>query len=117
MIALEGLEFHAFHGAHPEEGVIGNRFTVDVSVLADMQGAVESDDLSGTVDYGIIYGIVSEVMKERVKLLEHLCGKIITRVFAECPTVEEITVAVAKANPPVGGLAKHSKITLTQTRK
>ncbi|MEL6536285.1 MAG: dihydroneopterin aldolase [Bacteroidota bacterium] len=115
-IALEGLEFYAYHGVHPEEQVVGNRFAVDLEVVSEVSRAVADDDLEGTVDYGLLYKIVEEVMAQPVKLLEHLAGKMIRRILEELPTVEEVTIQVAKANPPVGGVARQSKIRLTQAR-
>lgn len=115
-IALEGLEFFAYHGVHPAEQEIGNRFTVDLEVEAEMEAAVQHDTLSGTVDYGLLYQVVAETMKQPAKLLEALAGIIIQRVMNEFPTVSAVKVSVAKANPPVGGLARQSKVTLSQTR-
>ncbi|HAA16534.1 MAG TPA: dihydroneopterin aldolase [Cytophagales bacterium] len=116
VIALEGLEFYAYHGVHPEEQVIGNRFVVDLEVVTDVSKAVSHDELEGTVDYGHLYKVVEEVMAEPVKLLEHLGGKIMDRILQELPAVTQVMVSVAKANPPVGGVARQSKVRLTQAR-
>jgi len=50
-VTLEGIEFHAYHGAYPEESILGNRFTVDLELDTDFKTAMESDALKDTVDY------------------------------------------------------------------
>lgn len=115
-IALEGLEFFAFHGVQAEERAIGNRFTVDIQVETDISKAAEQDDLLGTVDYGELYTVVQRIMAQPAKLLEFLVGQISAEVLQNFPVVQQVTVAVAKANPPVGGVARQSKVSLTQTR-
>ena len=36
------------------------------------------------------------------KLLEHVCGRIATRLFQEFPGIEEIEIKLSKRNPPMG---------------
>ena len=38
-VALEGLEFHAFHGVYPHERESGNWFEVDIVVESDFSMA------------------------------------------------------------------------------
>ncbi|MDX5443432.1 MAG: dihydroneopterin aldolase, partial [Hymenobacteraceae bacterium] len=44
-IALEGMEFFAFHGFYDEEQKIGNKYGVDLYIKTDLHAAAESDDL------------------------------------------------------------------------
>lgn len=115
-IALEGLEFFGFHGVPAGERETGNRYTVDVHVEVDVSRAAEHDELSGTVDYSELYRIIAEVMGQQAKLLEYLAGQMLRRLLQELPAIQKATVSVAKANPPVGGVSRHSKITLSQSR-
>ena len=39
IIAIEGMEFKAFHGCFEEERVIGNKFVVDVVLEANTEEA------------------------------------------------------------------------------
>jgi len=47
-VALEGLEFHAYHGVYPHERSSGNKFEVDIMVETEFLEAAFQDDLSGT---------------------------------------------------------------------
>ncbi|MCU0390959.1 MAG: dihydroneopterin aldolase [Thermoflexibacter sp.] len=116
IIALEGLEFFAYHGFHPEERIIGNRYGVDISVKTDFRKAAEEDKIKYTVNYGTLYEIVKEEMSISVLLLEHLAQKIVQRVIIQFPQVEEVEITIRKFNPPIGGVCKSSKVTLSQSR-
>jgi 7,8-dihydroneopterin aldolase/epimerase/oxygenase len=111
-IALEGLEFFAYHGAYAEEQKIGNRYQIDISITTDFSEAADTDKLKDTVDYGSLYQIISDVMKIKAKLLEHIAQLIISSVRERYPNIEKIEVAVSKFNPPIGGVCTRAKVTL-----
>lgn len=111
-IALEGLEFFAYHGYYPEEQLIGNKYALDIIVHTDFMEAAKHDKLSETVNYGTLYQIASKVMKEPAKLLEHIAFKVIENIREHYPNVAKITVKVSKFNPPLGGVCARSVITM-----
>jgi len=111
-IALEGLEFFAYHGVHDEEQRIGNRYQVDIQVNIDFSEAAENDKLKYTVNYGDLYEIISEVMKVKARLLEHIAQLIILNVRERYPKLEKIEVSISKFNPPIGGVCTRAKVTL-----
>lgn len=111
-VALEGLEFFAYHGFYAEEQKIGNKYAVDITVTADLQESAKEDDLKKTVNYEVLYTIITEVMKEKSKLLEHIGHQIIHAVRRQFPFVESIEVKVSKYNPPIGGVCQKASITL-----
>jgi 7,8-dihydroneopterin aldolase/epimerase/oxygenase len=111
-IALEGLEFFAYHGVLDEEQRIGNKYSIDIVIEADAHEAAQYDRLRGTVNYEVIYKITAEVMQTRARLLEHIAYKIINQIRIEYPDIESVAVSVSKYNPPVGGVCHRSKITL-----
>ncbi|RYU79759.1 dihydroneopterin aldolase [Hymenobacter persicinus] len=116
-VALEGMEFFAYHGYYDEEQKIGNRYSVDLYVKADLQAAGVSDELQSTVNYVVLYGIVAEEMRVPARLLEHVGHRILDRILAELPAVRAARVRVSKFNPPFGGLCYRSAITLKAKRK
>lgn len=115
-VALEGLEFFAYHGFYEEERKIGNRYELDIRVETDFDCASENDLLEHTVDYGELYQIVSEEMQQSTKLLERLAGRIADRVLQEIAPVTQVEIRLSKLNPPLGGLCKKSTITLSKSR-
>lgn len=114
-IALEGLEFHAFHGVYPHERESGNWFEADVFVETTFRESVQ-DDLSRTVNYETLYQLVKEEMEKPSRLLETVAEKIVARVFEELPAVEEVEIKIAKLNPPIGGKCRKASLTLLKKR-
>ena len=102
-VALEGMQFYAFHGFYEEEQLIGNYFVVDVYVDTNFMGAAQSDDLGGTVNYETIYFICRLEMKKTSKLLEHVAQRILNKLSAQFSRASGITVRISKMNPPLGG--------------
>ena len=49
-IVLNRMEFRAFHGCYDLEQQVGNRFTVDLEITAEL-GEVASEDCVETVSY------------------------------------------------------------------
>lgn len=112
LIALEGLEFFAYHGFYEEEQKIGNKYSVDIIIETEFQQAAVDDDLSATVNYEELYKIACAVMGQKSKLLEHVAFQIIDKIRGIYPFVKKVTVSVSKHNPPIGGVCSKAKITL-----
>ncbi len=111
-IALEGLEFFAYHGYYDEEQKLGNKYSVDIIVYTDFAEAAQTDNLQATVNYETLYQIVAEVMQQPARLLEHIAQKIIDKVFSYIPELEAVEVVVSKFNPAVGGICNRAKVHL-----
>ena len=45
VIAIEGMQFYAYHGRYQEEQVVGNQFIVDVYMERDLKEAASTDAL------------------------------------------------------------------------
>jgi dihydroneopterin aldolase len=115
-IALEGLEFHAFHGVYPHERESGNFFEVDIAVETDFTLGAREDDLSGTVNYEILFRIVKEEMDQPSRLLETVAEKIVNSVFRTLPAVSAVDLKIAKLNPPIGGKCRSSSVSVSMKR-
>ena len=111
-VALEGMEFYARHGYYEEERKIGNKYTVDVFIILEMEEAVSEDKLEGTVNYEKVYEIVGEVMGVNASLLEHLAGKLVKKIKQEFSAIESVRVRVSKHNPPIKGLCRKATVSL-----
>lgn len=115
-VALEGLEFHAFHGVYPHERESGNWFEVDIAVETDFSSAAFQDDLAGTVNYETLFRIVKEEMDKPSKLLEKVAGKIIEDILDELPVVQSVDIKISKVNPPIGGKCKRATVQVFKKR-
>ncbi len=99
-IVLEGMEFYAFHGVHPEERSIGGRYLVDVEIFYPLESI--TDQLSDTADYTLIYGIVARHMHQPANLIEFVAVQIKNEISTRFPGCQSL-VRVSKLAPPVGG--------------
>jgi 7,8-dihydroneopterin aldolase/epimerase/oxygenase len=115
-IALEGLEFHAFHGVYPHERESGNYFEVDVAVETDFTAAANDDDLSGTVNYEDLFRIVKDEMDTPSHLLETVAEKIVNHIFTSLPAVLSVELKISKLNPPIGVKCRKSSVQLVKKR-
>jgi 7,8-dihydroneopterin aldolase/epimerase/oxygenase len=112
IVSLEGVEFFAYHGYYDEEQKIGNKYSIDIAITADLSRAAQEDKLKLTINYEVVYKIIADVMKEKHRLLEHIAYKIIEGVKVQFPDIEAVTVSVSKFNPPIGGVCERSKVTI-----
>lgn len=101
-IFLKDLRFYAYHGVAPQETAIGNEFTVNLRLKADLFRAAGTDEVEDTVSYADVYEAVKAEMEIPSKLLEHVCGRIVKRLFEDFPAIEEIEITLSKRNPPMG---------------
>lgn len=101
-ILLENIRFFAYHGVAPQETTVGNEFVVSLRLKTDITRAMESDDVADTVNYAEIHQAVKEEMDIPSKLLEHVAGRIVRRLFNDFPTIESIDLKLSKRNPPMG---------------
>lgn len=117
IVALEGMEFFAYHGFYKEEQRIGNKYSVDLKIETDFSRAADEDDLSGTIDYEALYNLVKQEMLHPNKLLESIGQKIIDAVLNEFPGAQAVEVSVSKFNPPIGGVCARAKVTIKSHRE
>ena len=101
-ILLDNLRFFAHHGVGEQETLVGNEFSVSLKLKVDIRHAMQTDNVADTVSYADIYQAVKAEMDIPSKLLEHVAGRIVHRLFHDFPQTEEITLKLFKRNPPMG---------------
>jgi dihydroneopterin aldolase len=114
-IKLENVKFFSFHGLFPEERILGNEFTLSVSVDRISNESI-SKNLEQSIDYGVLYSICSEVMRKPVDLLETICEEIVEKIQLICPDYQLIEISVTKENPPLGQISGHSIVKLSVSK-
>jgi dihydroneopterin aldolase len=103
-ILLEGMRFYGYHGVHPEERRLGQRFVVDVALAVSLLRAGDRDDLAHTVSYSAAYAEIRRVVEgEPRQLIEAVAEAIAAAMLALDARVERVTVRVAKPEAPVKG--------------
>jgi len=109
-IALEGMQFYAYHGFYEEEQIIGNHFMVDVTVDARVNRAAKTDDLTRTVNYETIYTITRIEMRKPSALLEHVAQRIMDKIADQFSNVKTVKVRISKQQPPLGGRVERAYV-------
>lgn len=113
-IALEGMEFYAYHGFYDEETKIGTTFIVDIEVSMSFAQGAASDSLEGTINYETIYFICKKEMKQTSRLIENVAHRIIQRInFQFSSQVSAITVRIKKMTPPLGGKVRCATVEIS----
>jgi dihydroneopterin aldolase len=102
-VALQGVQFFAYHGFYPEEQVLGSHFIVDVAVEFLQQHHYTDDEIAHTVNYEQLYQFADAEMKHTRKLLETVVQGIIDRIKTAYPFAEVIRASITKLNPPLPG--------------
>ncbi|MDE6515672.1 MAG: dihydroneopterin aldolase [Bacteroidales bacterium] len=115
-IAVEGMDFYAYHGCFKEETLIGTNFKVDIYLSVDTSLAESQDDMAGTVNYVEVYERVKRQVMIPSKLIEHVAARIRDAVMADFPQVCRVKVKVAKLNPPIGEKIREVNVTLEAAR-
>lgn len=114
-ISLKGLRFKAYHGYYDEEQHKGNHFIVDVTLQTDFSN-LSDDQLSGTVDYELVYQVIQKEMQVTSKLLESVVLRCVDQLLESFPQVNKVYVALSKMNPPIGGPCDAAIVSLTKER-
>jgi len=116
-LRLRDMTFYGHHGAHEHERLTGIRLAIDADLRLDLQAPGLTDDLTTTVDYPAIYGLIASIQSgQSFHLLESLAARIADTVLAEFPAVAEIRVRVRKFHPPVGGPLDAFEVELARER-
>jgi len=115
-VALEGLEFHAYHGVYPQERSSGNKFEVDVTVETEFLHTAFQDDLAGTINYEDLYALVKKEMDKPSKLLETVGHAIAEKILQSFDSAVQAQVKISKFNPPIGGVCRKASVVVERMR-
>lgn len=111
-IALRGMRFYARHGVFEQETQVGGYYTVDVCFALPSLTPTETDELADTVNYAEVYALVKAEMERPSRLIEHVAGRIVCALRAYRPDLSDLSVAVTKHHPPLGGEVADAMVTL-----
>lgn len=116
-IYLEDVKIYAYHGVLPEENIIGTYYILNTEIHTDLWKAAESDDLEDTISYADVNEIIHNEMKIKSKLLEHVAGRIISKIHGKFPEISYIRLKITKTAPPMKGEMKGASIELEKSFK
>lgn len=112
-IRLQNCGFYGRHGVFEEEKTIGQRFYVDAVLTVLDSGALEHDDLSGTVHYGEAFQTIERLVTgEPRKLIEALAMDIAKALRADFPNIIKASITVRKPSAPIEGVLDYVEVTV-----
>ncbi|MBT9133676.1 MAG: Dihydroneopterin aldolase [Firmicutes bacterium] len=99
-LLLANMLFYGYHGALPEETVLGQRFSVSLEIECDMRPAADNDDLALALNYAAVCKTVQSIMEgSPCRLLETVAERIAAAVLAFGAL--SVRVTVKKLHPPL----------------
>ena len=114
-IELTRMEFRAYHGCYDLEQQVGNRFTVDLVITAELGDAAERDDVTRTVNYLTVYETVRRQMGITQRTIERVAANIIEALYADFARIREGQPrrggASTAQQPPHRGLRSRRPVT------
>lgn len=116
-ITLKNCGFFARHGFFAEEAFLGQRFFVDAEFDVTSDGAVENDELEGTVDYGAAFKVIEEVVVDtRRRLIEALAHDVARALLQRFEPITRVKIAVRKPSAPIAGMLDYAQVTVELAR-
>ncbi len=115
-ITVTGIRATGHHGVFPEERRSGQPFVVDVALGLDLSAAGATDDLTATVDYGVVARqVVDDIAGEPLDLIEALAERIARSCLGH-PPVRAVEVTVHKPEAPIPVPFGDTSVTIIRTR-
>lgn len=112
-IFLKNCGFFARHGFFEEEAFLGQRFFVDAKMEIESDTPLQNDQLEGTVDYGVVYGVIEKVVLGRRRyLIEALATDIAVAVCERFSQIKRVEISVRKPNAPLPGVLDYVEVTV-----
>jgi len=116
VIRLANLTFYGHHGVEDSERQLGGKFSMDIELYCDLREAGRTDDLSKTVDYKAVYGVVREIENSRGYLLLEALAHDVAQALLTRFELDAVTVRTRKQSVPLGGLIDHTEVEIHRTR-
>lgn len=103
-IHLNDMVFYGYHGVHPEERKLGQRFIVNVTIETEKELDPSIHHLQDTVDYTKIYDEIKHTMEiMQFHLLEDCANQILDSLMESFPKITGALVKIKKPSVPING--------------
>ncbi len=116
-IILKGIRFHGYHGVAEAERQLGQKYEIDLELMADLSTAGKTDDLIHTIDYAQVVQLVIEIGTQGSfqlfeALAETIAGEILTQF-----QIEEVRITAKKLSPPIEPTLTYAGVEIHRKRK
>jgi dihydroneopterin aldolase len=115
-IVVSGIRAYGYHGVFDFENENGQDFIVDLVLELDLSQAGISDELTKTIDYGLVVSdVVAIVTGPKVKLIETLAENIANKCLSY-GQINAVEVTVQKPNAPFESEVRSVAVTIQRSR-
>lgn len=116
-IRFSQMAFYGYHGVFPEERRLGQRFFINLELDVDFEQAIETDDVTYSVNYGDVYQVVAEIVEGGpYNLIETVADRICLQLLEQFLRVSGVRVEVLKPSAPIPGVFGNVSIQLERRR-
>ena len=110
------MVFQGRHGVLDHEQRESQPFHVDVELVMNLQPAAVDDDLTKSVDYGVVFDVTRQIVESTsFRLLEALAEAIAHELLVDFP-VQEVGVRVRKPRAPIDGILDYAGVEIWRQR-
>lgn len=110
-IRMMNCAFFARHGVFDQEEFLGQRFYVDAVLTVDPGDALEDDHIAGTVDYGVAFQEIEQIVTGKRRYLIEAIGLEIAKALCKrFPQIVTADITVRKPNAPVPGVLDYVEV-------
>ena len=103
-IRLKNIQLFGWHGVADKEKKIGQQFEIDIEANAQLNSAIQSDDIRQTVDYSKLYEKVVDIFSgDKYNLIESLANKIAVTLTNDFNLIT-CKVIIRKPDAPINGI-------------
>lgn len=102
-INLTDLRFYSKIGVAEQERIVGNEFSVSVSVSYDASLFCQ-EDIGTTISYADVYDEIKAEISQETLLLETVAVRISERILKRWRNVSDIRISIVKLKPPISGV-------------
>jgi dihydroneopterin aldolase len=114
---IAGIALHGRHGALEAERSLGQKFSLDLDIVADIGDAARSDKLDETLHYGQVIKAATAAFNARpLNLIEAAAGAVADELLARFPKIVSLRVTVHKPNAPVAAIIDDLAVTVERRR-
>ena len=116
-IRLHNMVFFGYHGVHPEERKLGQRFVVNVTCETDHSRDGEIRHLEDTIDYTRVFEVIQHIMeKKQYHVMEECANTIITALLDTFPMMTHVVVGIKKPYVPMSAVLDSVEVELERSR-
>ena len=99
-IHLHNLLFHAYHGIHEEEKILGTEFEVNADIEIDNNNE-SITHIDQTVNYVTVYKLIRDRMHLATPLLETIAQELVESIHAMDDRIKFVNITLKKNAPPI----------------